>query len=206
MTTTATQAVKMTKAQIPESGAALGRAFFDDPLMMYILQDDARRPGALRWFMTAAAKYGLAHGEVYTTEGRVDGNAIWLPPGDVKVTLPRMAQHGMLMAPFKFGIGAFNRFLSVMNYLEHLHTRDMPEDHWYLMVLGVDTPRQGQGVGSALVQPMLARADAAGMPCYLETQKERNVPFYQKQGFEVIVDEQMPKGGPRGWTMKRAPR
>ena len=204
--TTATETTRMAKEQIPESGAALGRAFYDDPLLTYILPNDATRPAPLRWFMTAAAKYGDAYGEVYTTAGHVDGNAIWLPPGDVKVTMGRMIKSGMLMAPFKFGLGPFNRFLSVMNYLEHLHERDMPQPHWYLMILGVDPPRQGQGVGGALVQPILARADAEGTPCYLETQKERNVPFYQKHGFEVIVDEMMPKGGPRLSTMKRAPR
>jgi GNAT superfamily N-acetyltransferase len=203
--TTATQAVPMLKDQIADSGAALARAFLDDPLMMYILQDDTRRPGALRWFMTAAAGYGHAHGEVFTTAGNVEGNAIWLPPGDVKVTTIRMIRHGVIAAPFRFGIGAFGRFLSVMNHFEHLHDRDMPQPHWYLMVLGVDPPRQGQGVGGALIQPMLARADSAGLPCYLETQKERNVPFYQKHGFEVIVDEVLPKGGPRCWTMKRMP-
>jgi hypothetical protein len=55
------------------------------------------------------------------------------------------------------------------------------------------------------MQPVLRRADADGLPCYLETMKERNVPFYQKYGFEVVVDELVPKGGPRLWTMKRQP-
>lgn len=204
--TTTTQGVRMSKAQIPASGAALARAFYDDPLMTYILPEDARRPAALRWFMTAAARYGDAHGEVYTTPGSVDGNAIWLPPGDVKISLPRMIRHGMLAGPFKFGLGGFTRFLNVMNYLERLHDRDMPQRHWYLMILGVDPPRQGQGVGGTLVQPVLARADADGLPCYLETQKEQNLAFYRKHGFEVVVDDYVPKGGPRCWTMKRPPQ
>ena len=79
----------------------------------------------------------------------------------------------------------------------------MPEDHWYLMILGVDTAKQGQGVGSSLVAPMLARADADGLPCYLETMKERNVVFYEKHGFQVVVEDDLPKGGPHFWTMKR---
>lgn len=204
--TTSTQAVRMTSGQIGESGAVLGRAFFDDPMMTYILPNDATRSAPLRWFMTAAARYGNSYGEVYTTDGAVEGNAIWLPPGEAKVTLPRMARHGMLAAPFRFGWGGFNRFLSVVNHLEHLQERDLPERHWYLLVLGVDPPRQGQGLGGALIQPVLARADAEGLSCYLETMKERNLPFYQKHGFEVLVDDVLPKGGPRFWTMKRAPQ
>jgi GNAT superfamily N-acetyltransferase len=195
----------MTKEQIPESGAVLGRAFDDDPLMMWILSDDARRRRVLPWFLGAAARYGDKYGEVYTTTGAVAGNAIWLPPGDVKVPMSRMLSTGMLWAPFKFGLGSFRRFLKVMDVFEHLHARDMPERHWYLMVLGVDPPRQGQGVGGALIAPILSRADADGMPCYLETQKTRNVPFYQKHGFDVIVEDDIPDG-PHYWTMKRLPR
>ncbi len=206
MTTTQTTTTRMRQHQIADSGAALGRAFFDDPLMEYILPDEGKRGPASTWFFTAAAKLGHHYGEVYTTGEKVDGNAIWLPPGKVKVSIPKMIRSGMLMAPIKFGLGPFSRFLTVMNTLEHLHDRDMPEPHWYLMVLGVDPPRQGQGVGGALIQPIIERADADGLPCYLETMKTRNVTFYEKHGFSVIVEDDLPKGGPHFWTMKRPAR
>ena len=51
----------------------------------------------------------------------------------------------------------------------------------------------------------LARADADRVPCYLENTKERNLPFYQKHGFEVIVEEKVAEDGPTIWTMKREP-
>ncbi len=204
--TTATRTVRMTRAQIGESGVVLARAFYDDPLMIYIVPDDARRLNALQWFMTSAANYGDKFGEVYTTDGHIDGDAIWLPPGGTKVTMLRMVQSGLLAAPFKLGLGAFRRFLGVMDLFDRLHERDMPQPHWYLMIAGVDPPRQGQGVGGALIAPILARADADGAQCYLETQKTRNVPFYQKHGFEVVVEDDIPKGGPHYWTMKRMPR
>ena len=59
------------------------------------------------------------------------------------------------------------------------------------------------GLGTA---PVLAKADAAGLPCYLETMKTRNVPFYRKHGFEVIVEDDLPGGGFHFWTMRRDPR
>ena len=204
--TTATGTKPLAKDEIGAAGAALGRAFFDDPLITYILPDEQKREGQVRWFMGQGAKYGHTWGEVHTTESGVEGAAVWLPPGDVKLTMTRMARNGLLLAPLKFGFGGFNRFLSAVNHLEHLHDRDAPERHWYLMILGVDPPRQGHGVGGALIQPILARADAEGLPCYLETMKTRNVPFSQKHGFEVIVEDDLPKGGPHFWTMKRPAR
>ena len=77
---------------------------------------------------------------------------------------------------------------------------------WYLLTLGVDPPRQGRGIGSALMRPVLTRADAEGLPCYLETEKERNVRFYGKHGFEVVAQGEGPAGGPAFWTMKREPQ
>ena len=202
--TTATNTTLMTHDQVAESAAVLARAFDDDPLITYVLPADTPgRAGKLHWFMGRGAAYGHAWGEVHTTTGTVEGNAVWLPPGDVKLTLPRMARNGLLLAPFRFGMGPFARFLTATNELERIHTGKAPEPHWYLMILGVDPPRQGQGIGGALIQPILARADAERLPCYLETNKTKNVPFYQKHGFDIVYEGDLPKGGPHVWTMKR---
>ena len=74
------------------------------------------------------------------------------------------------------------------------------------MILGVDPLFQGRGLGGAIVQPVVERADSEGLPCYLETSKERNLAFYRKHGFDVVHEGTMPGGGPRFWTMSRAAR
>ncbi len=86
----AIQTTRMTKDQIADSGAVLARAFYDDPLMSWVIPDDATRLAKLTWFMGLAAKYGHNHGEVETTEGQVAGNAIWLPPGKTDVPALQM--------------------------------------------------------------------------------------------------------------------
>lgn len=55
------------------------------------------------------------------------------------------------------------------------------------------------------MQPIFARAEAEGVPCYLETVNEKNVPFYQKHGFVVKFSGQVPQGGPHFWAMVRPP-
>jgi GNAT superfamily N-acetyltransferase len=74
------------------------------------------------------------------------------------------------------------------------------------MALGVAPAQQGRGLGRALLQPMLARADAEQVRCYLETFTERNVQFYTKLGFRVLVHDSIPGGGPPFWTMVRLPQ
>lgn len=191
-------------SQIDELSHVLARAFWDDPLIEYIEPNEERRRNSLPWFFTKAAQISSRYGEPFTTAGKVDGAALWLPPGKTILSISMMLQAGMLAAPFKFGLSTFMRFMGVMNHMEHLHKRDVPPDHWYLMVLGVDPERQGQGVGGKMIEPILERADRDRLPCYLETMKERNVTFYKKHGFEVVVDDTL-KDGPRYWTMKRDP-
>ena len=53
---------------------------------------------------------------------------------------------------------------------------------------------------------MLAAADRAGLPAYLETASETNVAIYRRLGFEVEREVDMPDCGPRCWLMGRAPQ
>ncbi|MEX2225127.1 MAG: GNAT family N-acetyltransferase [Dehalococcoidia bacterium] len=203
--TTTIDPVRLTEPQLPEASEVLSRAFFDDPMMMYLLPSDAQRGDVLPWFMGSAARYTHLFGEVYTTPANVEGNACWLPPGETDLSEERMAQVGFMEAPERMGGESFGRFIELMGRLGELHHAAVPPEHWYLLVLGVDPPRQGQGVGAALIQPILARADADQVPCYLETMKTRNVPFYRKHGFEVVVEDDTPDGGLHYWTMRRDP-
>lgn len=79
--------------------------------------------------------------------------------------------------------------------------------HAYLWVVGTSPSVQGRGVGSKVMRKMLRRLDEERMPAYLETSSERNVPFYQRLGFEKvrrldIDDDECPPM----WAMWRVPR
>lgn len=192
------------REQIVPAGEALGRAFFDDPLIRYFMPDDDVRRELAPQFFLRLVRAGYLFGETYTTADTA-GIAFWSPPGQ-PLTDTHMSQAGMADVPALVGQEAFDRFFVVIDLLESLHLRDAPDDHWYLALLGVDTPLQGRGIGSALLQPVLAKADATGTPCYTETEQPKNVPFYQRHGFEVVVDTVEPTSGLRLWTFRRDPR
>ncbi|MEA2521546.1 MAG: hypothetical protein QOI81_1192 [Actinomycetota bacterium] len=65
--------------------------------------------------------------------------------------------------------------------------------------------RQGEGIGSALLRDGLERADAQGIPSWLETSKARNAAYYEGFGFVTLADERAPDDGPRIWFMRREP-
>ncbi len=198
--------VHLAARQVKEAGDMLGRAFYDNPMSVYLLPDAAKRMRPLSWMFGTSTRYGHLYGEVYTTADVVEGAAVWLSPASPPMNRETVIRAGMASMPQKLGAEPYQRLIAMKSYFDGLRRRDAPEPHWYLWVLGVDPPRQGQGVGGALLQPVLARADAEALPCYLETDKDVNVPFYRKHGFEVLVEGDLPGGGMHYWTMKRPPR
>ena len=203
---TVTEITRLAERQIEEAGEMLGRAFFDNPMSVYLLPDEATRARPLTWMFDRTARYGHLFGEVYTTTGNVDGTAIWLPPDSPPIGGERVIQAGMAAMSDEMGPQAFQRLMVMKRHMDGLRQRDAAEPHWYLWTLGVDPPRQGQGVGGALMQPVFAQADEAGQPCYLEADKEKNVPFYEMHGFQVVEEGDLPDGGMHYWTMKRPAR
>jgi GNAT superfamily N-acetyltransferase len=201
-----TRALRLQEAQVGEASEALARAFFDDPMTVYMMPDDNQRKEILPGFMAAGSRICLPHGEIYTTPGTILGSANWLPPGKTEVTEEALAASGALDVLGRMGEEAARRFGGLMAQLGELHHAAVSPDHWYLLILGVDPPRQGQGVGGALIEPILRRADAEGKACYLETMKPRNVTFYGNHGFEVVVEDDTADGGLHFWTMRRNPR
>ena len=191
-----------TREQIKRASEVMARAFFHDPLYEYLIPDEARRERLLPSFQGITIRYALHYGEVYSTPA-LDGLACWLTPGHTTPTWWGMLRAAMHGAPVSFGIRGLRRYLPIGSYVEKIHERAVSGPHWYLWEVGVDPSCQRQGTGGRLIQPILVRADGDGLPCYLETMNEANVPFYDKHGFAVVSDGVVPGCGLRVWGMKR---
>lgn len=75
--------------------------------------------------------------------------------------------------------------------------------HLYLALLGVTPAQQGRGLGGALLAERLRRADAEGLPAYLEASSSRNVPLYERHGFRRLSGPVTLPDGPSLWPMWR---
>ncbi len=180
--------------------ASLARAFDDDPVMSWMFPDEEARARRLpRMFRAMFTHIGLPRGEVYTT-GDLAGAALWVPPG----TWPFTRREQLRLLPSTMG-GLGRRVLTAARFELMLEARHPRQPHWYLSILGTDPARQGKGVGSALLRPVLERCDTEGLPAYLESSKEQNIAFYARHGFEVTGELSIEQT-PSVWGMWRPPR
>lgn len=76
--------------------------------------------------------------------------------------------------------------------------------HWHLGPAAVDRARQGQGIGTLLMQAVCDELDTHMGVGYLETDKPENVRLYRRGGFEVVAEQ--PVLGVPNWFMQRDPR
>lgn len=191
-----------TRDDLDELAAVTGRAFEDDPLMRWLIPDDRTRLARITAMERAVAhKVALPIGRHILTTTQLAGMAVWAPPGTWKVPSSKfVAVAPQMIVNLR---GGLLRMLRGFSVLERKHPH---EPHWYLEGLGTDPPWQRKGVGSALMAPVLARCDEEGIGAYLETQKEANVPYYRRHGFEVTGEVDLPGGGPHMWLMWRDPQ
>jgi GNAT superfamily N-acetyltransferase len=194
----------LTKTQCQTAIDVMVKAFFTDTFINYLAPDEKTRSRVLPAFISIVVNYCFLYGEVWTTS-TISGAACWLPPNKTTPTFWGMLRTGMFTVPLQFGWAGFQRFNDVVSYTEIIHKQVVSAPHWYLWGIGVDPAYQGKGIGGDLIQPVLKQADAAGHPCYLETQNSSNLPFYQKHGFEVASDGKT-SGGLQVWAMLRKPR
>lgn len=198
--------IRLQPDQTKAAAKVLSSAFSHDPLVSYFLpKAKPAQLKALRHISAALMRYCQDYETIYTTAGEPQGVAIWLPPAEAQFEfsqLTRFLTSGLLAMPFYL---PWQRLLTGMGLLfQELAAQQSREPHWYLAMLGVETRCQGQGIGGALLQPVLQRADQEGLPCYLETSTEAAVRFYQRQGFVVEDHREITPGLPY-WKMKRAP-
>jgi GNAT superfamily N-acetyltransferase len=180
----------------------MARAFDDDPLINFLLPQDGKRAARVRRFMhVGLTRMTFPYGETYMAEG-LEGAAFWNPPnGRPHGLLSDLSLLGAMLPAV--GLRGVPRMMSALSEVDGKHPK---EPHFYLLAIGVDPPYQGQGVGTQLMAPILARCDAEGIPAYLESSKERNVPLYERNGFQVVEEMRLPGGGPPLWRMWRDPK
>lgn len=193
--------VEVRRIRREERDGALGtvvEAFRRDPQVRWYFPDDDAYEDDARRFFGVLLDLRIDGGEVWVA-GDCEAVAMWNPPG------------GNLIGPD----AACSRYLSAVAGLSRPGVDRVPavdhavdpllpvEPHWYLGVLACRPDRQGHGLASAVIAPVLAAADRARLPVALETGNPPNVGWYTRRGFAVAGEADV--DDMRVWVMRREP-
>jgi GNAT superfamily N-acetyltransferase len=179
---------------------SLARAFRDDPIFTWLIPDvdDEERARRSNGFFTLESRVRIKQATAWCS-GERTGGALWGAPGQWRTRVV----DGIRLAA-TIARSTRWRTPAALMALQTIEKQHPKEPHWYLGVLGTDPDHQGTGIGAALMAPVLERCDHDGMPAYLESSKESNIPYYERFGWRVTKELPV-KGGPSLWAMWRDP-
>lgn len=199
--------LELNRTTLGQIGRVATEAFADDAFFSFLLPEErARRRGLDIFFRSMVAAVGpraVVQG-ARGPDGRLLGVAAFVPPG--AWPLPVGAQLRQLWGALVAMIPRPRALVDGSRYLFAIERIHPKEDHWYLLLLAVDPAAQRGGIGGALQEQVYPGADEGGLDSYLETQKEANLAYYRRFGYEVEQELRPVKAGPPLWTLRRAPR
>jgi GNAT superfamily N-acetyltransferase len=195
------------RTHLNEAATVAVRAFQYDPFFVFLTPNPLLRARGLALFWRSFIGASGLGSETYgarQSDGRLVGVAAWVKPGMFPLPLAAQARQGVgaLRALYREPKAVVNG----TKYLLAIEKAHLKEPHWYLELLVADPSVQRSGIGTRLQQPVLEKADAEGLPAYLETQTADNLPYYQRFGYEVAEELHPVSAGPPLWTMRREPR
>jgi ribosomal protein S18 acetylase RimI-like enzyme len=198
--------LRMEKKHIKPVSLMLTRVFKDEFKDAFPDPDERRikEPYANEFLIRRSYSYS----EAFITSPQLEGVAVWSYSDKRKTrnSFWRTLTSGAIWQAIKIGRKPLKKMKTFDKYVEKKHSELAPFKHWYLAVLGVDPPHQGKGYGSKLVNEMLSRIDEEGLPCYVETEGEKNVSMYKHFGFKVLEEFVVPNTTEKLVAMLREPK
>jgi GNAT superfamily N-acetyltransferase len=187
--------------ELPGIAELVGTVFAADAMLTWTSPLSAEPAAMAIGFFGAFHREAQPEGWIWVVvDGQVDGIAMWVPPDPHDRYARVMARIDGAVTEL---IGERKpRYDAFWAWIDE-HRPEGP--HWYLEHIAVEPERRAAGLGRALIEHGLARADADAVPTWLVTSKPGNVPMYERFGFEVDVDADAPEGGPHLWFMRRDP-
>lgn len=203
------QIVELGEEHVNDAAALLARAFQNDPILVHASPDVDLRARILPWLFRWSTWKGLRSGVLLGTARCLDGVAALIGPEDGEFTAQDIERIDHERAREAIGPAVWDEVLAAISVDATPAEADLHAairgPYWYLDELAVEPHRQGQGIGSALLREVAARADANGLPIVLMTCQPANVPLYLRHGYVEVSRSQSPGSPVQWWGMMREP-
>jgi hypothetical protein len=158
-------------------------SFDDNQSVNYIIQQDKRRQKRIRTLMEYSIDVCSLFGEVLLSENKKACVLILYP--QLKRTTIKSIWLDLKLIFVAIGISGIGKAIKRQALIKGKQPK---KPITYLWFIGVNPLCQHNGIGTQLLKEVLAAADKKGLPVYLETSTQQNVPWYRRFGF-IVYDE-----------------
>ncbi|MEM6319553.1 MAG: GNAT family N-acetyltransferase [Bacteroidota bacterium] len=200
------------QALVPSASRLIATSFYDNPAHIYLCPDDQTRLEQLTWLLGLNLQLQLkyqAESFCYPKNNTVQAMGFWTKPNEVVVGLGAKIKGGLYKVPFKMGWDGFKRTMEVSAGIDNHLQRTMgtKQPYRYLNNMVMEESLRGKGWGSQILQQQfdLIRQQNTKAVLALSTQRYWTVQFYERLGFEVLLEEKIGSGALAfvNWTMRK---
>lgn len=173
----------MTKAKTTDKSRVINiltESFNDNQSVIYIIKQDSNRHHRIQALMNYSYKLCSKFGNVYVNESN-NGCALVMFADKKKTTIKSILWDIQFVIK-SIGIGNIKKALQREATIKKGHPST---PFTYLWFIGTDTSEQGKGIGTALMKQIISDSEKQHRPIYLETSTIKNIPWYQKFGFQI---------------------
>ena len=158
----------------------LVQSFDDNQSVNYIVKQDDKRIQRIRVLMDYSFEICSLFGAIYLSNDKKACALIVFP--DQKRTTLKSILLDLKLILFCVGLSGIKKALSRESLIKKIQPK---EKMYYIWFIGTDKSNQHSGIGSKLLQEIIEDADSKKLPIYLETSTLKNLPWYERFGFEI---------------------
>jgi GNAT superfamily N-acetyltransferase len=205
---------KLAESDVHPTADVLARAFADNPAYAWMHPRQATRARDLRAFFERNLRWHLRLDLTWVAScgDRIVGTSTLEPPGGVRSGAREAVAHWLVPTVRDQGLRTFWRTAAAdREFRERYRALTQGTSYYHVHAVAVAPDFQGRGIGTILVATTLREFERLSVhdsaPAVVSTQRERNLPLYQRAGFTLKEDHQMGvRWGSRGfrtWFMVR---
>lgn len=180
------------------------QAFINDESSKFLLSSKLTYKSLYDYYLVI---YKAIHNKMYmfAESKNIDGFVIIVPIQHSIITIWDFIKAGGLKVICSQGLGILFRSLEYEKNCINIRNKIISSNTWYVLQFGVSPTKQGMGLGSKTISPVLKWLDSKKAACYLETHKKINVDIYNHFGFLLKSTDTLPNSTTKQYAMLRNP-
>lgn len=191
------------KEDLKRCAEVAAKAFIEDESSKFLLDSKLNYQSLYEFYLVI---YNAIYNKMYmfSESENIDSFIIIAPVKNSEVSLWDFVQAGGLKLIFSNGLDFVLRSLNYEENCVKIRKKLVTSKDWYIFQFGVTPAKQGIGLGSKIMKPILNWFDLENISCYLETQKDVNVDIYNHFGFVLKSIDTLPNKSIKQFSMLRS--
>lgn len=179
----------------------LADCFDTNKSVNWIVKQDSKRKERIRYLMDYSFETCIETGQIFLTDDQ--NGVIICSMSDDKIPFLEEVWLTARFVAQVTGIDGVAKAFRREQYVSSFHPKEY--EFIYIWFIAVAKTAAGTGIGSAMMDEIIEKSNKERLPIYLETSTEKNLGFYQKQGFEIYHTAEEDIFGFKLYFLRRIP-